>query len=181
MLRVKQTGQPTGEHVWNWGCIGREWYVEEDKSNMEYWVINVCPFNMQQIRELHTSESQWSKDDIFYIGKELCVPIGGFSKPPADQFKPDQNTTKQKITDILTNMEKTLHEKNDRYGDSAVNPKQFFSKLTGEEGIKIRLDDKIGRIINSGELRKNDVFDLIGYLTLFSVTQGWDNFEDQID
>jgi len=89
--------------------------------------------------------------------------------------------TQQKIIDTFESLRHLLLEKNKRYGDAAVNPRQIFSKLSGEEAIKIRLDDKLSRIINSKELRKNDVADLIGYLTLYSITQGWTDFTDQLD
>lgn len=69
-------------------------------------------------------------------------------------------------------MQTVLLEKNKRYGDSAISPKQRFSKLSGSEGIKIRLDDKMNRIENSGELRTNDVCDMIGYLFLYLIAEG---------
>lgn len=53
------------------------------------------------------------------------------------------------------------------------------------EGIRQRLDDKLKRIKTSTysnlEPNKNDIFDLIGYLTLLCVEKGWDNFEDLLD
>jgi hypothetical protein len=74
-----------------------------------------------------------------------------------------------------------LMEKNRRYGNSALEPIQTFSKLSAVEGILQRIDDKISRIKNSKELRKNDVVDLLGYLVLLCVIKGWTNFNDQID
>lgn len=88
--------------------------------------------------------------------------------------------TQQQIQETCESVKKTLLEKNRRYGNSALEPKKVFSKLEADEAIKIRLDDKLSRIQNSSELRKNDVFDIIGYLTLLSVKNGW-TFEDQID
>lgn len=72
-------------------------------------------------------------------------------------------------------------EKNKRYGDSALNPLRIFSQLSNEEGLKVRLDDKLSRIKNSHPLRKNDVADLIGYLILYSLSQKWEDFSDLID
>ena len=78
-------------------------------------------------------------------------------------------------------LEAFLMEKNKRYGNSALEPIQTFSKLSSVEGILQRIDDKISRIKNSKELRKNDVVDLVGYLVLLCVNKGWTNFNDQID
>lgn len=93
--------------------------------------------------------------------------------------------TQDKIKRIGDNITKILLEKNKRYGDSALQPLGIFGKFINNEdtacaGILVRLDDKLSRIRNSNELRKNDVFDLIGYLTLLSAGKEW-NFDDQID
>ena len=91
-------------------------------------------------------------------------------------------STQEGITRVFDSMKEVVIEENRRYGDSALSPKQVFSKLDSEEGIKIRIDDKISRIMNNnGEIRKNDVADLMGCLALFSVSQNWLDFSDLID
>lgn len=70
-------------------------------------------------------------------------------------------------------MKTVLLEKNKRYGDSALNPIRVFSKLNASDGILIRLDDKLSRIVNSKELRTNDVCDMIGYLSLLAISYGY--------
>ena len=85
------------------------------------------------------------------------------------------------ITAVFNSMRDLVLEKNKRYGDSALSPLGCFSKLSGDEGIRIRLDDKLKRISNSGDLRKNDIADLIGYLSLLCVARGWTNFDDLLD
>ena len=82
------------------------------------------------------------------------------------------------IREIMNNLKDLLLYKNKMYGDSAVNPTKVFSKLDAEEGIKIRLDDKLKRIINSDKLRRNDIVDMIGYLVLLLVARGWYTFSD---
>ena len=72
-------------------------------------------------------------------------------------------------------------EKNKRYGNSALNPLNIFSELSAEEGIRVRLDDKLSRIRNSAKLRKNDVADIMGYLILLSLSKNWEDFSDLID
>ena len=92
-----------------------------------------------------------------------------------------QNSTQEEISLVCKAIEKTLLTKNLKYGSSATEPIRIFSKASPEQGILIRLDDKISRIKNSSELRKNDIFDMIGYLTLLAVQQKWTNFDDLID
>lgn len=74
-----------------------------------------------------------------------------------------------------------LQEKNRRYGNSALEPLGLFNKKGASESIKIRLDDKLMRVRNSTELRKNDIADILGYLVLLCVSEGWTNFDDLID
>ncbi len=90
--------------------------------------------------------------------------------------------TQEKIAQVFDGMRELVLEKNRRYGDSALSPKQVFSKIDPGEAIKIRIDDKLSRIRNShGVIRKNDVADLIGYLALLSVSQDWTDFSDLLD
>lgn len=98
---------------------------------------------------------------------------------PLSKIIENMNTT-DKIKNVCRSIMNVLLEKNARYGNSALEPSKVFSKLNSEEGIKIRLDDKINRVKNSNELRKNDIADLIGYLILLSVKKEW-NFNDLID
>lgn len=90
-------------------------------------------------------------------------------------------SSRENIAQVFDSMRDLVLEKNKRYGDSALSPLGCFSKLSGDEGIRIRLDDKLKRIANSGELRKNDIADLIGYLSLLCVSRGWTDFTDLID
>jgi hypothetical protein len=90
--------------------------------------------------------------------------------------------TQQSIALAFDSMKNLVIEKNRRYGDAALAPKNIFSKLDAGEGLKARIDDKISRIMaNKGDIRKNDVADLIGYLALLSVSQGWVDFSDLLD
>jgi len=90
------------------------------------------------------------------------------------------------IERTIENLKKFLLEKNKRYGNSALEPLSIFtSHIKGEDqalnNMLVRLDDKLKRIQNSEELRKNDIADIMGYLVLLCVNQGWDDFSDLID
>ena len=91
--------------------------------------------------------------------------------------------TQEKIALVFDGMREVVLEKNRRYGDSALSPLGCFSKLSSDESIRIRLDDKLKRIANAptSDLRKNDVADIIGYLSLLCVSRGWIDFNDLID
>ena len=89
--------------------------------------------------------------------------------------------TQNDIILLFDNFKDFLLEKNKRYGDSSQNPIQVFSKESAEGQIRARLDDKLRRIKNSDELRKNDVSDVFGYVALLLISKGWLEFEDLID
>lgn len=66
-----------------------------------------------------------------------------------------------------------LLEKNRAYGNSAISPKRFFSQADKTEQIRVRIDDKLNRLVNGlteGE-EEDVVLDLIGYLILLRVAQ----------
>lgn len=90
------------------------------------------------------------------------------------------STTNWKIQKITQELNLLLQVKNERYGDSALQPLEGI-KYTAEDGIKIRLADKVKRIINSEELRKNDVAAVLGYLVLLCIDKDWIQFRDLID
>lgn len=80
------------------------------------------------------------------------------------QFKKD-------LSQILQEIGTMLESKNEKYGNSALEPLGVFSQLSAREGLLVRIDDKLKRIKN-GSLEKDDedvVNDLIGYLILLKM------------
>ena len=84
--------------------------------------------------------------------------------------------------DVLTSICKTLIQKNLNYGNAALNPNQIFFKGSSSDSILIRLNDKVSRVINSNELRKNDLFDILGYIILYFISKNESSgeFKDDI-
>lgn len=77
----------------------------------------------------------------------------------------------ENLSQILSEIGTMLLEKNQKYGNSALEPLGVFSKLSAKEGLLVRIDDKLKRIKN-GSLDKDDedvVNDLIGYLVLLKI------------
>jgi hypothetical protein len=77
-----------------------------------------------------------------------------------------------------TSLCKMQIEKDKRYGNSALKPLNIFAK---HHNYGSRIDEKLARVQNSEQLRKNDVADIIGGLMLICKDNNWDNFEDLID
>jgi len=109
----------------------------------------------------------------FQRGKRITVPESikgkinngygdiGFDYPLL--FSETLTESQKKIVEICDSIKDLLLYKNQKYGDSALNPNNIFYKGDSTNSIKIRLDDKIGRIKNCEETRINDVADVVGY------------------
>lgn len=85
------------------------------------------------------------------------------------------------IESVCDALKEFLLAKNKNYGNSTTEPVRVFSKSNANEGILVRMDDKLSRIKNSSEIRKNDICDITGYLVLLMKNNGWDNFMDMVD
>ena len=75
------------------------------------------------------------------------------------------------LSQILEEIATMLISKNQKYGNSALEPLSVFSQLPARDGLLVRIDDKLKRIKN-GSLDKDDedvVNDLIGYLVLLKM------------
>lgn len=106
-------------------------------------------------------------------------PVEGYEKDTVTFEKFKTLISGQPNFEVITSSICSLLEyKNAKYGNSALEPLQIFS---GKTKLGTRLDDKLARIKNGTELRKNDVADCIGYLTLICAENGWDNFDELKD
>ena len=122
------------------------------------------PDKIKEYRKQHPEQK-----DLFHFVDDVKIE--------EKQSIPDKNTSwkVQKITESLNSL---LQYKNHNYGDSISRPINIFSKLDSYNGITTRLDDKISRVMNSSELRKNDIADILGYLVLLCAQKDWISFEE---
>ena len=64
----------------------------------------------------------------------------------------------------------TLLEKHMQYGRSATDPVRIFSDCPADEQLRVRIDDKLSRIVRGdGSGDEDAIFDLIGYLILLRI------------
>ena len=80
-----------------------------------------------------------------------------------------QDMIKEVIDEVLT----LLLMKNKQYGNSALEPMGIFAKGSAEELIRVRIDDKLNRLIQGDDSIESDediVLDLIGYLVLLLIS-----------
>ena len=89
----------------------------------------------------------------------------------------------EQVYRILSEITEMLIAKNEKYGNSALEPLGVFSQLSAKEGLLVRIDDKLKRIKN-GSLDKDDedvINDLIGYLVLLNIHANQESSFDELD
>ena len=89
----------------------------------------------------------------------------------------------EQVYKVLSEITEMLIAKNQKYGNSALEPLGVFSQLSAKEGLLVRIDDKLKRIKN-GTLDRDDedvINDLIGYLVLLKIHANQDSAYDELD
>lgn len=77
-----------------------------------------------------------------------------------------------KVRKVCNDIANLLIEKNKCYGNSALEPLNCFYKGDATTAIKVRIDDKLSRIMRGSEYQGDDtVTDLLGYLVLLKVSR----------
>ena len=82
-------------------------------------------------------------------------------------------STRNKILSKCKQLQDLLLQKNAKYGNSALEPLNVFSKSNAVAGIKMRIDDKLKRIKNAGlvDATEDTLQDLAGYLILLMIAR----------
>ena len=116
------------------------------------------------------SYSQWTQE---CDGCENCQP-----KERMDPLQPPKKPEIQRrgvaleIGEVCDEIKEFLIAKNEQYGNSALDPVRIFSKASTEEQLRVRIDDKISRLVRGDDAIEADsdiVDDLIGYFVMWKV------------
>jgi len=80
-------------------------------------------------------------------------------------------TTQEKIKQVGQEVIDLLIEKNESYGDSALEPANVFADGSAVDNLCARIDDKLMRIKTQGfrGYGEDNIKDLIGYLILLKI------------
>ena len=92
-------------------------------------------------------------------------------------------TFHEQVYRVLSDITEMLVAKNEKYGNSALEPLGVFSQLSAKDGLLVRIDDKLKRIKN-GSLDRDDedvINDLIGYLVLLKIHAKQEESFDEVD
>lgn len=81
-----------------------------------------------------------------------------------------QDPFAEQVWAVLDRIGNLLIEKNEAYGNSALDPIRIFSKADTLEQLRVRIDDKLNRLAKGREYPSEDtVDDLLGYLVLYKI------------
>jgi hypothetical protein len=86
----------------------------------------------------------------------------------------DSTPFEKQVNSVLSNIKHLLLSKNEKYGNSALDPVRIFSKRGKTDQLLSRIDDKLSRIKNMGtdtQVDEDTVNDLIGYLILLKISK----------
>jgi hypothetical protein len=86
---------------------------------------------------------------------------------------------RKKVASVAGRVVNLLNLKNAQYGDSVFSPVRIFSKADSQQGLRVRIDDKLSRLARGDDSIESDidiVEDLIGYLILLRISM--DEVED---
>lgn len=86
-------------------------------------------------------------------------------------FKNSQDTFKEQLNEVLDEVRLMLIQKNEAYGDAALNPVRIFSKADPLEQLKVRIDDKLSRLARGENAGEDVIHDLLGYLIIYRIQQ----------
>lgn len=97
--------------------------------------------------------------------RKMFMGIPPHKKPPTSDIQ---------ISYALDRIHLMLLAKNKAYGNSALDPVRIFSRADTTEQLRVRIDDKLSRIMRGTGLNavpEDTLLDLIGYLVLLLVQQ----------
>lgn len=140
---------------------GADWYVDDE----EYHVIKET---VSTTRKSGVRKTKNGHVGIRTATEEEPAPLEQWEIELIES--PEASLFRDKVQDVLKGLENLLVEKNKSYGNSALDPVRAFSKVSTQEQIRVRIDDKLSRLIRGKEFNDEDtVNDLIGYLVLLKI------------
>ena len=80
-----------------------------------------------------------------------------------------QRNDAERIAEECDALKAMLLEKNRAYGSSALSPVRIFAKSDPVEQIRVRIDDKLSRLMRGSAAGEDVVLDLLGYLVLLRI------------
>ena len=128
----------------------------------------------KNVDKLMYSPAKMSNKKMPKKQKKLPKEVKELYKKVKDNYEVNKmNESQKKISKKCEEIKSFLLQKNEQYGDSVLTPIRIFSKADDKEQLRVRIDDKLNRLLqgNASIEKDEDVIkDLIGYLILLLVS-----------
>ena len=152
-------------------AVGKVWGRQDGKEGV---VTDRVSASGRQFMRFDGSATEWTFDKSWPI---ILVEAADVAQEETNEVPADvANPFPAKVRAILSEIGDTLIAKNQQYGNSALEPVRIFSKASAVEQIKVRMDDKISRLVRgNGEGDEDAQADLLGYIVLLKIAQSEDD------
>ena len=169
-------------NVWNTNKIEEHhWNEKESKGEIMAWKKKTESESENEIKEMVENFKEEYKPTLGVKADLPTQPFNGMQhmQPAPKEMKWKEvkhmtGTSQTRIEEVMEEVRVMLLAKNEQYGDSALSPNRIFSKASTDEQIKVRIDDKLNRLMLGNDSMESDedvIKDLIGYLILLLVSQ----------
>lgn len=141
--------------------------IVEDTTGAQ-WGASLCFPYREAKRQLGDEGAAWHSTPTVEVS---AVDDGDALPEWTKDFEPDPAPALSEVQEAIIqecdNISNMLLAKNRQYGDSAMNPLRIFSRADAAEQLRVRIDDKLSRILRGIGDEEDTVGDLIGYLVLY--------------
>tara|TARA_R110002126_G_scaffold156464_6_gene303853 strand:+ start:177 stop:896 length:720 start_codon:yes stop_codon:yes gene_type:complete len=161
-----------GDNNMTWKDRKNEFMNNEELDNAGEVATKIS----KELQKLNNSSKSWSGKKEVQKSSLEEVSSGAEQVVKQQERMPSfgLETSAEKIKIVFAEVQEMLLQKNEQYGDSALSPNRIFSKASTDEQLKVRIDDKLNRLIMGNDSMESDddvIKDLIGYFVLLLVSQ----------
>jgi hypothetical protein len=117
--------------------------------------------------EAETGEGAENRQRSQEFARRQLAHRAAVRKDPETDLKGIECMIRQECLDVAA----FLVAKNQAYGNSALDPVRCFSKADPLEQLKVRLDDKLSRLMRGDAAGEDVELDLLGYLVLLRIAR----------
>ena len=159
-------------------CLQSDFWIQVQKIRKAAGVAQYTNATAEQkLDAIDDAQNEINTENFkkYFMGKE---EVPSWVKAYEEANKTIENETKltdsqEKIARKCGEITHFLLLKNKQYGDSVLAPIRVFSKANSDEQIRVRIDDKLNRLLQGDDSIEKDedvIMDLIGYLILLLVS-----------
>ena len=159
-------------------CLQSDFWIQVQKIRKAAGVAQYTNATAEQkLDAIDDAQNEINTENFkkYFMGKEVPPWVKAYEEAnkKIDGENMKLTESQRKIKNKCRIIEEFLLQKNKQYGDSVLAPIRVFSKANSDEQIRVRIDDKLNRLLQGDDSIEKDedvIMDLIGYLILLLVS-----------